>query len=108
MLALLDAVPALFAGSAVLLKPSEVTPRVIEALFETVREVPELMAVFDYVTGPGEVGQAVIAQADTICFTGPVPTGRQVAVACPERLYPCNLALGGKASCLVTDPPPPT
>src|SRR5690606_20504199 len=32
MLALLDAVPALFAGSAVLLKPSEVTPRVIEAL----------------------------------------------------------------------------
>ena len=29
MLALLDAVPALFAGSAVLLKPSEVTPRVI-------------------------------------------------------------------------------
>ena len=37
MLALLDAVPALFAGSTVLLKPSEVTPRVIETLFETVR-----------------------------------------------------------------------
>ena len=77
MLALLDAVPALFAGSAVLLKPSEVTPRVIETLFETVREVPELAAVFDYVTGPGEVGQAVIAEADTICFTGSVPTGPQ-------------------------------
>jgi acyl-CoA reductase-like NAD-dependent aldehyde dehydrogenase len=102
MLALLDAVPALFAGSAVLLKPSEVTPRVIEALFETVREVPELAAVFDYVTGPGHVGQAVIAEADTICFTGSVPTGRKVAVACAERLIPCNLELGGKDPCIVT------
>src|SRR5690606_33909141 len=45
MLAMLDAVPALFAGSAVLLKPSEVTPRVIDVLFETVRSVPELAAV---------------------------------------------------------------
>lgn len=103
MLALLDAVPALFAGSAVLLKPSEVTPRVIETLFETVREVPELAAVFDYATGPGEVGQAVIAEADTICFTGSVPTGRKVAVACAERLIPCNLELGGKDPCVVTE-----
>ncbi len=103
MLALLDAVPALFAGSAVLLKPSEVTPRVIETLFETVHEVPELEAVFDYVTGPGEVGQAVIAEADTICFTGSVPTGRKVAVACAERLIPCNLELGGKDPCIVME-----
>lgn len=103
MLALLDAIPALFAGSAVLLKPSEVTPRVIETLFETVREVPELAAVFDHVAGPGEVGQAVIAEADTICFTGSVPTGRKVAVACAERLIPCNLELGGKDPCIVTE-----
>jgi acyl-CoA reductase-like NAD-dependent aldehyde dehydrogenase len=103
MLALLDAVPALFAGSAVLLKPSEVTPRVIETLFGTVRDVPELAAVFDCVTGPGEVGQAVIAEVDTICFTGSVPTGRKVAVACAERLIPCNLELGGKDPCIVTE-----
>jgi len=69
---------------------------------ETVREVPELAAVFDYVTGPGEVGQAVIAEADTVCFTGSVPTGRKVAVACAERLIPCNLELGGKDPCIVT------
>lgn len=102
MLALLDAVPALFAGSAVLLKPSEVTPRVIEALFETVRAVPELATVFDYVTGDGAVGQQVIGQADLICFTGSVPTGRKVAVACAERLIPCFLELGGKDPAIVT------
>ncbi len=103
MLALLDAIPALFAGSAVLLKPSEVTPRVIETLFETVREEPELAAVFDYVAGAGDIGQAVVGQADTICFTGSVPTGRKVAVACAERLIPCNLELGGKDPCVVTE-----
>lgn len=102
MLALLDAIPALFAGSAVLLKPSEITPRVIEVLFETVREVPELAAVFDYVTGAGDVGQAVIAEADIVCFTGSVPTGRKVAVACAERLIPCFLELGGKDPAIVT------
>ena len=103
MLALLDAIPALFAGSAVLVKPSEVTPRVIEALFETVRQVPELAAVFDYVAGAGDVGQAVIGEVDTVCFTGSVPTGRKVAVACAERLIPCNLELGGKDPCIVTE-----
>ena len=103
MLALLDAVPALFAGSAVLLKPSEVTPRVIEAIFETVRAVPELAAVFDYVSGPGDIGRAVIGEADLICFTGSVPTGRKIAVHCAERLIPCFLELGGKDPVIVTE-----
>ena len=44
----------------------------------------------------------MIAEADTICFTGSVPTGRKVAVACAERLIPCYLELGGKDPCIVT------
>ena len=103
MLALLDAVPALFAGSAVLLKPSEVTPRVIRLLFETVAAVPQLAAVFDYVVGGGATGQDVIQQADLVCFTGSAPTGREVAVACAERLIPCFLELGGKDPAIVTE-----
>jgi acyl-CoA reductase-like NAD-dependent aldehyde dehydrogenase len=103
MLALLDAVPALFAGSAVLLKPSEITPRFIEPLFETVKAVPELAAVFDYVMGDGSTGQQLIGQADLICFTGSVPTGRKVAMACAERLIPCFLELGGKDPVIVTE-----
>jgi succinate-semialdehyde dehydrogenase/glutarate-semialdehyde dehydrogenase len=102
MLALLDAIPALFAGSAVLLKPSEITPRFIGPLFESVAAVPELAAVFDYVMGDGETGQAVIAAADLVCFTGSVPTGRKIAVACAERLIPCFLELGGKDPVIVT------
>ncbi len=102
MLALLDAIPALFAGSAVLLKPSEITPRFCGPLFESVAAVPELAAVFDHVMGDGAVGQAVVAEADLICFTGSVPTGRRIAVACAERLIPCFLELGGKDPVIVT------
>lgn len=102
MLALLDAVPALFAGCAVLLKPSEVTPRFTGPLFETVRAVPELAAVFDFVTGDAQTGRAVIDNADVLCFTGSVPTGRRIAVHCAERLIPCYLELGGKDPVVVT------
>ena len=103
MLSLLDTVPALFAGSAVLLKPSEVTPRFVEPLMETVRKVPELAEVFDVVLGDGRTGQDVIANVDLVCFTGSVPTGRKVALACAERLIPCFLELGGKDPVIVTE-----
>lgn len=102
MLVLLDAVPALFAGCAVLLKPSEVTPRFTGPLFDSVRAVPELAAVFDFVNGDAETGRAVIDQADVVCFTGSVPTGRKIAVQCAERLIPCYLELGGKDPVVVT------
>ena len=102
MLSLLDAVPALFAGSAVLLKPSEVTPRFVEPLMHTVSRVPELAEVFDVVLGDGRTGQDVVANVDLVCFTGSVPNGRKVAVACAERLIPCFLELGGKDPAIVT------
>jgi succinate-semialdehyde dehydrogenase / glutarate-semialdehyde dehydrogenase len=102
MLSLLDAVPALFAGSAVLLKPSEVTPRFVGPLMETVRRVPELAEVFDVVFGDGATGQDVIRNVDLVCFTGSVATGRKVAVSCAERLIPCFLEMGGKDPVIVT------
>jgi succinate-semialdehyde dehydrogenase / glutarate-semialdehyde dehydrogenase len=102
MLSLLDAVPALFAGSAVLLKPSEVTPRFVTPLMHTVSRVPELAEVFDVVLGDGRTGQDVVANVDLVCFTGSVPNGRKVAVACAQRLIPCFLELGGKDPAIIT------
>lgn len=102
MLALLDAIPALFAGSAVLLKPSEITPRFIEPLFESVRAVPELASVFDYALGNGATGAEIIEHVDMVCFTGSVPTGRKVALSCARRLIPAYLELGGKDPAIIT------
>ncbi|MCW2366028.1 acyl-CoA reductase-like NAD-dependent aldehyde dehydrogenase [Sphingobium sp. B7D2B] len=103
MLVLLDAIPALFAGCAVLIKPSEVTPRWVQPLFEAVAQVPELAGVFDYVQGDGETGRAIIDTVDLLCFTGSVPTGRKIAVQSAERLIPCYLELGGKDPVIVTE-----
>ena len=102
MLSCLDLVPALFAGSAVIVKPSEVAPRFIEPLMETIRAVPELASVLTFIAGDGQTGQDLIRQVDLLCFTGSVPNGRKVAQACAARLIPAYLELGGKDPAIVT------
>ncbi len=95
-LSLIDAVPALSAGCAVLVKPSEVTPRFVAPLSEALAEVPALDAVLGFVQGDGATGAALIDNVDAVCFTGSVATGRKVGVAAAERFIPAFLELGGK------------
>ncbi|MGL5837923.1 MAG: aldehyde dehydrogenase family protein [Sphingorhabdus sp.] len=92
----IDAIPALMAGCAALVKPSEVTPRFIAPMRAALAEVPELEAVFAYVEGGAETGQALIEAVDYVCFTGSTDTGRKVAEAAARALIPANLELGGK------------
>lgn len=97
-----ELIPALLAGNAVVLKPSEFTTRT--ALFGTellhqAGLAPELCQV---TAGGGDVGAALIeARPDKIFFTGSVRTGRRVAVAAAEHLIPINLELGGSDPCIV-------
>ena len=96
----LDVVPALAAGAAVLLKPSEVTPL---SGVEFVRGWTEIGAppVLALATGYGETGAAVIDAVDYVQFTGSTATGRKVAVRCAQRLIPFSLELGGKDPAIV-------
>jgi succinate-semialdehyde dehydrogenase/glutarate-semialdehyde dehydrogenase len=103
LLSILDAVPALLAGCAVIIKPSEIAPRFVEPVMATIRRIPELAEVVTYVVGAGETGQALIEEVDVLCFTGSVPTGRKVAVACAQRFIPAFLELGGKDAAIVTE-----
>ncbi|OBF30238.1 aldehyde dehydrogenase [Mycobacterium sp. ACS1612] len=98
--AAIDGVPALAAGAAVLLKPSEVTPL---SAVEFARGWAEIGAppVLALTTGYAETGAAVIANSDYVHFTGSTATGRKVAVACAERLIPYSLELGGKDPAVV-------
>ncbi len=102
LLSMLDPVPALFAGSAVIVKPSEVAPRFTEPLMATIRAVPELAEVLTFITGDAQTGQELIGQVDMLCFTGSVPNGRKVAQACAARLIPVYLELGGKDPAVIT------
>jgi len=99
-LSMIDAIPALLAGCAVLLKPSEVTPRFAEPLLAAIRAAG-LSDVFSVVQGDGETGSALVSQVDAVCFTGSVETGRKVAAGCAARLIPAFLELGGKDPLIV-------
>lgn len=100
-LSLIDAVPALAAGCAAIIKPSEITPRFVEPLREAIDAVPALKEVLAFVLGGAEAGQALIENVDLICFTGSVQTGRKVAEAAARRFIPASLELGGKDPVIV-------
>jgi acyl-CoA reductase-like NAD-dependent aldehyde dehydrogenase len=100
-LAMIDAIPALAAGCAVIVKPSEVTPRFIRPLMAAIAAVPELAAAFAAIEGDGETGAALIPAVDYIAFTGSVATGRKVGEAAARAFIPASLELGGKDPMLV-------
>jgi acyl-CoA reductase-like NAD-dependent aldehyde dehydrogenase len=95
-----DAVPALLAGAAVVIKPSEVTPL---SAVELVRGWGEIGAppVLACVTGLGATGAAVVDAVDMVQFTGSTKTGRAIAARAGERLIPCGVELGGKDPAIV-------
>jgi len=102
-LGLMDTIPALVAGCAVVLKPSEVTPRFVDVLQAALDEVPALAAVFRVVRGDGALGAAIVDQVDMVCFTGSTRTGRLVARRAAERFIPCFTELGGKDPAVVLE-----
>ena len=101
LLALIDAIPALAAGCAVIIKPSEITPRFLAPLEKTLIDVPEIAEVIGLIEGAGETGAALIPLVDLVCFTGSVETGRIVAENAARNFIPASLELGGKDPAIV-------
>jgi acyl-CoA reductase-like NAD-dependent aldehyde dehydrogenase len=96
-----DCIPALAAGNAVLLKPSELTPLSSLLMAEGLRACGLPEDALQVVTGAGETGAAVIDAADMIMFTGSTATGRRVMERASRTLTPVSLELGGKDPMLV-------
>lgn len=101
-LAISDAIPALMAGNAVVLRPD------IQGALTTLRTAALLRVaglpdgVLEIVLGDGPTtGQAVIDKTDYISYTGSTATGRLVAVSAARRLIGASLELGGKNSLYV-------
>src|ERR1700712_2695517 len=100
--AMMDALGALAAGCAVLLKPSERTPLTAELLLRGWHDsgAPEVLALAQ---GAREVSEAVIDNVDFIQFTGSCATGAKVMERAARRLTPVSLELGGKDPMIVLD-----
>ena len=104
LMALWKFAPALAAGNAVVLKPSDTTP--VSAVF-----LAELAAeflppgVFNVVCGDRATGAALVSHPipAMASITGSVRAGREVATAAAADLKRVHLELGGKAPVLVFD-----
>jgi acyl-CoA reductase-like NAD-dependent aldehyde dehydrogenase len=96
-----DCIPALMAGNAVVLKPSEITPLTSLLMAEALKECGLPDGVFQVATGRGETGQALIDEVDMIMFTGSTRTGKKVMERAAQTLTPVSLELGGKDPMIV-------
>jgi acyl-CoA reductase-like NAD-dependent aldehyde dehydrogenase len=76
VLSLGDAIPALVAGNAVIVKPSELTPLTVREMVRGWREDVGAPDVLHAVNGTGETGGALVDEADYVQFTGSERTGR--------------------------------
>jgi len=99
-----EALAALVAGNAVVLKPSEFTPLIAVELGSLLHEAGVPEAVFQVLAGDGAAGAALVkSEIDKLIFTGSVATGKRIAQTAAERLLPVVLELGGKDPMLVLD-----
>jgi acyl-CoA reductase-like NAD-dependent aldehyde dehydrogenase len=99
-----EALAALVAGNAVVLKPSELTSLVALELQSLLHVAGVPKDVFEVVAGDGATGAALVdAAIDKLVFTGSVATGKRIAAAAAERLLPVVLELGGKDPMLVLE-----
>jgi acyl-CoA reductase-like NAD-dependent aldehyde dehydrogenase len=105
MLAMTPVVTALAAGSTVVVKPSEVTPRtgqLLAELFAPTGPDDPIGGAVQVVTGGGATGDALVrGGVDLVCFTGSTATGRRVMAAAADTLTPVVLELGGKDPMIV-------
>jgi acyl-CoA reductase-like NAD-dependent aldehyde dehydrogenase len=99
-----NVLPALAAGNAVLLKPSEFTPLTSLALGLIAEQAGLPRGLFQVLAGPGQgTGAALLAAPEIakVVFVGGVAAGRAVAATAAARGVPTVLELGGKSANIV-------
>ncbi|MEV6639603.1 aldehyde dehydrogenase [Amycolatopsis sp. NPDC051371] len=95
--------PALAAGCTVVVKPSEVTPVSTLVLARLIEEAGFPAGVVNVVTGPGDVGAALVEHPGVkkISFTGSTAVGKRIAATAASRMARVSLELGGKSPNIV-------
>jgi len=106
MMAVWKFAPAIAAGNAVVLKPSDTTPVTAVRMAELIAEsgvLPE--GVFNVVCGDRDTGRALTAHKipQMLAITGSVRAGMSVAEAGAKDVKRVHLELGGKAPVVIFD-----
>ncbi|MBI1396995.1 MAG: aldehyde dehydrogenase family protein [Betaproteobacteria bacterium] len=97
--------PALAAGNAVVLKPSELTPSPALELGRVALEAGLPPGLLNVLPGRGDTGAALVAHPGVgmVSFTGGTGSGRRIAEVAAGKLMPVALELGGKSPHVVFD-----
>jgi succinate-semialdehyde dehydrogenase/glutarate-semialdehyde dehydrogenase len=96
-LTMMDVIPALMAGNAVVQKADNQTAKTVQLARDLSVQAGIPEDIWQVVHGDAtEVGNAVTDNADFIAFTGSTPTGKIVAKRAASRLIGYSLELGGK------------
>lgn len=96
--------PALAAGNAVILKPSELTPSPALELGRIALEAGVPRGVLNVLPGVGvSAGVALVEHPGVkmVSFTGGTASGKRIALAAAKKLMPVALELGGKSPHIV-------
>ncbi len=103
-LAAADAIPALMAGNAVVLKPDHQTSLTALWVVDLLHRAGIPPRVMQVVLGYGpELGPEITERADYMMFTGSSAVGSAIAGRCGQRLIGCSMELGGKNPMIVVD-----
>ena len=103
-LAIWKLAPALAAGNAIILKPSEITPLSAILMTEMMEKVGFPKGVVNLVMGAGAtVGNALASSLDVdkVAFTGGIVTGRKIMCAASSNVKGISLELGGKSANII-------
>jgi aldehyde dehydrogenase (NAD+) len=100
--------PALAAGNTVVLKPASSTPLSALLFADVCRQADLPPGVVNIVTGPGEIGLALVKHPDVdkVAFTGSTAVGKEIGRAIAGSDKALTLELGGKAANIVFDDAP--
>ncbi|XP_022921521.1 betaine aldehyde dehydrogenase 1, chloroplastic [Cucurbita moschata] len=98
--------PALAAGCAAILKPSELASVTCLELGEICKDVGLPSGILNILTGFGPEAGAPLAShphVDKIAFTGSCATGSKIMTAAAQLVKPVTMELGGKSPIVVFD-----
>ena len=95
--------PALAAGNAFILKPSEMTPLVAHKVADILADAGLPSGLFQIIHGTHEIGRAICEHPGIakISLTGGVDTGKLIMSQSANTLKKITLELGGKSALLV-------
>lgn len=100
-LSMMDTLPALLSGAAVMVKPSEVTPRFVEIVKQTIERVSGLHDILCFTPGTADTGALLADKADLICFTGSIGSAKKVLHVASKKMIPVLFELGTKDPAIV-------